>query len=76
MVVMEMKLNKATVRIHDDAYANSSPGEIQTRIRTAQRIAEGIIRRAAERGDPRCAAAEPPAGGLPRRCAPRNDKAI
>lgn len=54
MVVMEMKLNKATVRIHDDAYANSSPGEIQTRIRTAQRIAEGIIRRAAERGDLRC----------------------
>ena len=54
MVVMEMKLNKATVRIHDDAYVNASQKEIQTRIRTAQRIAEGIIRRAAERGDPRC----------------------
>ena len=76
MVVMEMKLNKATVRIHDDAYVNASQKEIQTRIRTAQRIAEGIIRRAAERGDPRCAAVELPAGGLPRRCAPRNDKVI
>lgn len=54
MVVMEMKLNRATVRIHDDAYVNASPGEIEARIRTAQRIAEGIIRRAAERGDPRC----------------------
>lgn len=54
MVVMEMKLNKATVRIHDDAYVNASQKEIQARIRTAQRIAEGIIRRAAERGDPRC----------------------
>lgn len=54
MIVMEMKLNKATVHIHDDAYVNASPGEIEARIRTAQRIAEGIIRRAAERGDPRC----------------------
>lgn len=54
MVVMEMKLNRATVRIHDDAYVTASPGEIEARIRSAQRIAEGIIRRAAERGDPRC----------------------
>ena len=54
MVVMEMKLNRATVRIHDDAYVNASQKEIQARIRSAQRIAEGIIRRAAERGDPRC----------------------
>ena len=54
MVVMEMKLNRATVRIHDDAYVNASQKEIQARIRAAQRIAEGIIRRAAERGDPRC----------------------
>ena len=54
MVVMELKLNKATVRIHDDAYVNASPEEILARIRTTQRIAEGIIRRAAERGDPRC----------------------
>ena len=49
MIVMEMKLNKATVHIHDDAYVNASQKEIQARIRTAQRIAEGIIRRAVER---------------------------
>lgn len=49
MVVMELKTKTGTVRIHDDAYVNASPEEIEARIRTAQRIAEGIIRRAIEK---------------------------
>lgn len=50
-MVKEMKINGATVRFHDDAYAGASKEEIERRKRQAQAVCEQIFQNAARRGD-------------------------
>lgn len=50
-MVKEMKINGATVRFHDDAYAGASQEEIERRKRQAQAVCEQIFQNAEKRGD-------------------------
>lgn len=50
-MVKEMRINGATVRFHDDAYARESKEEIERRKRQAQAVCEQIFQNAARRGD-------------------------
>ena len=45
-MVKEMKINGATVRFHDDAYAGASKEEIERRKRQAQAVCEQIFQNA------------------------------
>lgn len=45
-VVMELKVNNATVRFHDDAYAGCSAEEIERRKKQARIVCENILLRA------------------------------
>ena len=45
-MVKETKINGATVRFHDDAYAGASKEEIERRKRQAQAVCEQIFQNA------------------------------
>lgn len=47
MVVLEIKVNGATVRFHDDAYAGCSSEEIERRKQQARIVCERILARRA-----------------------------
>lgn len=50
MVVLETKVNGATVRFHDDAYAGCSADEIERRKQQARIVCEKILARRAMEG--------------------------